>query len=306
MNDNIINFCLKKYKVVIDFIGEKFNYDENLRHLLYVIITAFVIKYGVKNENVIIDCFSNTKIYFGNCDNGVSAYFNRNLLLDEKYYTQKYIVIDSNDSKNYIHFLDTIIHEFNHAINSMKNEIKEDKNKVYLRTGLSYIEYDKGNIQIGNCKSKDFVLEEIINTKQTEEIIDIILNFNKYEIDDIEIVNFINSIVNEITNLKYKSQAYSVQTYICKDLISNKTFISTLENLRFNGDVDVVSDWFDNIVGESGKYILLNDLLYEIHLLEQKFERAKFFKKKIINKIRDCNKNIFEIIKIFDNNCLYK
>lgn len=306
MNNNIVNLCLKKYKLIVDSISDKFNYDENLRHLLYVVVTSFVIKYGIKSENVIIDCFSNTKIYFGKCDNGISAYFDRNLLFDEKYYTKKYIVIDSNNSQNYIHFLDTIIHEFNHAVNSMKNEIKEDENKIYLRTGLSYIIYDKSNIHIGESKSKDFVLEEIINTKQTEEIIHIILNFSKYEIDDVEVVNFLTSIVNEISNLKYKSQAYYFQSYICKDLICNKTFISTLENLRFNGDINVVRDWFDNIIGENGKYILLNDLLYEIYLLEQKLEGTKFFKNRIIKKIRGYNKKISEIIKTFDNNCLYK
>ena len=78
-------------------------------------------------------------------------------------------------------------------------------------------------------------MEEIINTKQTEIIIDIINSFNQYNISNREITNTLYAIESEIKD-SYQSNAYLLQSLVCRSLIENKTFFSTLENLRFIGE----------------------------------------------------------------------
>ena len=51
---------IEKYIPIIDEIGLKYNYPDNIKHLLYVVLPAFVIKY--KKEQFIIDCLNNIPI----------------------------------------------------------------------------------------------------------------------------------------------------------------------------------------------------------------------------------------------------
>lgn len=307
MNSKIINTYFDKYKSIADNISHTYGYDDNMKHLLWIIITAFIIKYGIKNESIILDCFKKTKVVIWQSNNSkVSAYFDRKLLFNGDYYTQKYIVVNANNSDKYIMYFDTIIHEFNHAVNSMKNEIKVENDTIFLRTGLSYSIYNKNSILIGEGKTNEYVLEEIINTKQTEDILNAIIGFNNLEIDDLEVSTFLKSMNSESAFEKYKSSAYLFQSYICEKLLNNKTFFSTLEKLRFDGDIENVGNWFDNIVGKKGEYNKLNNLLCKTFQLENEFSNRILFKNRIINKISKYNKMISEIINTFDNNCIYK
>ena len=69
------------------------------------------------------------------------------------------------------------------------------------------------------------MLEEIINTKQTEDIINIIKSFDQNN----SIISNTIYAINTETEHKYSSEAYFLQSYICKEILTNRTFISTLE-----------------------------------------------------------------------------
>ena len=58
MNNNLVN----KYIPIIDKISNKYNYNSNIKHLLYLIIPAFITKYTYKEERLIINTFKDTKI----------------------------------------------------------------------------------------------------------------------------------------------------------------------------------------------------------------------------------------------------
>lgn len=306
MNNNL-DIYINKYKNFVDDLAIKYNYDLNLKHLLYVIVTAFIFKYGINNEKNILECFSNTIIHYGNINFNSVAYFNRKLnYKNGEYYTNKYVVIDNKVSKEYITYIDTIIHEFNHAINSIKNEIKEDSNKIYLRTGLSYAIYKKDNINIGIGKSNDYVLEEVINTRQTEEIINLILNFDENKVTDNEIHNLLISVKREMSNNMYKSEAYKYESLVCKSLLDNKSFINTLANLRFEGNIDDINDWFDNVCGIKEAYKKLNNLLFKIQELKKVLSNRKILKNGIIKKIQIYATEMTEIINRFNDNSIYK
>lgn len=310
-NDNI-NIFLNKYVEFVNNLCVKNNYPINIKHVLYLIVPAFVLKYGIEEERNILSCFEKVPIYIGNSkSDGEIAYFNRKLYSKEddglvRYYAYKEIVINDYHGASLVDLIDSVVHEFNHVINSIINEVKWDNEEISLRTGLSYINFYKNDINKVKSRSKDVTLEEIINTTQTESIINIINSFNNYEINNEEIKNTLYSLKHDIDTNGYKSNAYYFQSYICKELMNNKTFIPTIENLRYKGNVDDIEKWFDDITNIPGSYKRLTNLLDEILKDEAKLANVKWFKKFKINKIMAKSREVLDIVKIFDNNCIYK
>jgi len=300
MNSNVV---IEREKAFIDRISNEYNYDNNIRHLLYVIIPAFVIKYGINKEKLILNAFRDIKIITSNeKDKYIKAYYSsKPVLEDNEYKTKKYMVLQNYKETDLLNLLDNLVHEFNHAVNSYVNEIKITKKYIYLRTGLTYRIYSKEDLSFIK-KDSSYLLEEIINTKQTEEIIDIIKSF------DDKNSNISNTIyaINAETNHNYNSNSYNLESRICKQILTNRTFINTLANLRLNGEVYNINKWFDDITGEDNSYKELIRLLEEIYELELKYVNKKILRGLILNKIRDTSKRIMRIIDKFDRNVNFR
>jgi hypothetical protein len=306
MDNNMFKTILNES---IDFIDSEltiYNYSTDIKHLLYIIIPAFIIRYEYKNKNKIFQVFREVPLIETSENNKrFQAYYtsypykNNNKIL-----TRKYILVRHYKDKPLIELLDNIIHEYNHAINSHINEIKITKKRIYVRTGLSYALFDKNSLKPLGIDDKN-ILEEILNTKQTEEVVDIINNFNKNELNNFDISNTLYSINNSIDN-QYKSNAYSLQKTFTKNLTNNKTIINILSNMRFNGNIDEIPKFFDDIVGKENSY---NDLIYilnESSRLEREYANSKFFKKIKLNKIKSLYKKANIIIDNFNNNYHFK
>ena len=298
IDNNIFN----KYKKVVDEISLNNEIDINIKHLLYVIIPAFIYKYGFEKEKLILKCLKDTIFLVSNKNSlNQEAFFDRKIFfVDKKYKVQKYIVINGLIKDEYIYLIDSIVHEFNHALNSMNNEVFFVGKGMRLRTGLSYSIYNSDK----QSKSNSYLLEEVINTRQSEEIISIIYNFD-YSGDDNEISNLLSTINREKKKDKYNSNAYSVFMECCKKLLNNKTFIKTIEMYRLNGEIESIEKWFDNICGEIGYYDNLIELLVQMDYLIRKYEKA-IFKERIKSNIKNIMKKIDDICEIFDNATVYR
>ena len=307
INQENINPFLNKYIPLIDSICKEYHYNSNIKHLLYFIIPGFIVKYGTSNESAILECFKKVKIYINDThDKFITASFNRTLRKDSNgYYTDKYVVIKNYEGVSLPNLIDNIVHEYNHAVNSLNNEISYDDKYIRVRTGLSTLIYDKATMKFLE-KSKEISLEEVLNTTQTEEIIDIINSFGKFNIDNIEFSNMLYALKNEINGSKYTSEAYQYQKYICDELIKNKTFTPTISNLRFKGFIEDIPRLFDDVMGEDGKYKELNKLLTEIHTLVIKYSKATLFKNRLLNKIRSKSHDVLALIKEYDSKCIFK
>ncbi len=297
------NAIIEREKKYVDEISSLYQYDENIKHLLYIIIPAFVIKYGVSREHIIINTFKDIRIMITDRkDKHIKAFYSsKPILNNNSYKTLKFMVIQNYSNISHIDLLDNLVHEFNHAVNSYINEIRETKKYLYLRTGLTYRIYNKNDLNFIK-KDSSYILEEIINTKQTEEIIDIIKSYKNVNRD---IENTIYAINSE-TSHKYNSNSYYLESYICKQILNNKTFINTLANLRINGEIFDIPDWFDNIIGEKGTYRNLIDFLNKIYDLEIEYSKKKFFKKFTYMKIKNVSDRIMNIVKKFNDNITYK
>ena len=302
-----INQFLNKYIEIINTLSKEHEYDSNIKHLLYLIIPAFIIKYGVNNENTILDCFKSIKIYISDKkDKRVQAMYNRALKKSVTgYYTDKFVVINNYSEAALPMLIDNIVHEFNHAINSYNNEISYDDKYVRIRTGLSTVNYDKKTLTFIN-KSDEVSLEEVLNTVQSEEIVNIINSFGKYKIDNVEFSNTLYALKAEINGERFLSQGYQFQRYICEELTKNKTFTPTVNNLRFKGFIEDIPNLFDNVIGTEGSYKRLNKLLTEIDVLAIKYDKAIIFKKRIVNQIRSKSNDVISLIKDYDSKCIFK
>ncbi len=297
------NLVIEKEKAFIDQISDRYEYDDNMRHLLYIIIPAFVIKYGIKNESLILNTFRDIRIIKSDKqDKYVKAYYSSHPVYENgEYSTVKFMVIQNYNKISLIDLLDNLVHEFNHAVNSYRDEIRVTKNYIYLRTGLTYRVYNKDPLSFVR-KDPSYLLEEIINTKQTEEVINIIKSF---DFENRDISNTIYAINNE-TDHKYNSNSYYLESYACKQILENRTFINTLANLRLVGEVFNITKWFDDITGQEGSYKELISLLNKIYDLEKEYVDRKLFKSLTLGKIRETSRKIMRIVETFNNNVNYR
>ena len=300
MNPNIV---IQREKPFIDKISDAYGYDNNIRHLLYIIIPAFIIKYGTSKEKLILNTFRDIKIILSdNKDKYIKLFYSsKPIQVGEEYKTVKYMVLQNYSETDLVNLLDNLVHEFNHAVNSYINEIKVTKNYLYLRTGLTYRIYKKDTLSFVK-KDSSFMLEEIINTKQTEEIINIMKAFDQTNPD---ISNTIYAINSE-TSHKYSSNSYYLEGTICKQILENRTFINTLANLRLNGEVYNINKWFDDITGEEDSYKELIHLLNQIYDLELEYTNRKLLKGITLNKIRDTSRRVMRIVEKFDRNVNFR
>lgn len=295
---------IKKYIPFVNELQHKHQYNTNITHLLYLIIPAFIHKYSLSKEQLILNTFNQIKIIISpKTDKNVQAYYTSiPSYQNNKIITTKYIIIQNYQNISLIQLLDNIVHEFNHAINSYNQEIKIKDNILYLRTGLTNTSYSLPTLTPLK-KDSSYILEEILNTNQTEQIINIIKSY--HDPINTEINNTIYSINNE-TSTNYTSKSYYLENILLKKILENKTFISTLNNLRITGDIDAIEYWFDNITNINKSYQKLNEQLQKISDLEKKLINSKIFKFIIINKIKNNITNVLEIINSFNQNCNYK
>ena len=91
-----INYLINKYSVFINDISIKYNYNNNIKHLINLLLVSFVMKYDIKNEKVIMQCFENTRIIISDeKKKNEEAFFYRNISLKNEYFSNKYIIINN-------------------------------------------------------------------------------------------------------------------------------------------------------------------------------------------------------------------
>lgn len=302
LKDNEKVVLLTKYTDEINRISKKYEYPNNIKHLLYIIIPAFVMKYGVRKEHFILKCLEEIPIFItGKEDPKIQAlYMSYPNKENDKIKTTKQILLNRYQGLPYMQLIDNLVHEFNHAINSFKNEVLYVENYFFLRTGLSTVKYNKKTMEKMN-KSKSIILEEVINSKQTETIIETILELSNLKVEDIQIQNTLFAIRNSVKD-KYVSSSYFTQKYYCQTLLDNKTFFLTLEDLRINGNIFDVESWFNNIYGDDKGYQTLTEILYDLTELQRKTGYVLFKEKKI----RKMATQLMEISNRFNQNCNLK
>lgn len=306
INDKIINDLFNYSFEFIQAKLNKYEYSLETKQLLNIIIPAFIIKYGFENKNKIFRVFEEVPVIFSNQNEKIYQAFYTSLpiVLNEQIKIKKYIVIHRYIDKPLLELVDNIIHEYNHALNSIVNEIKVDDSYIYIRTGLMYCRYSKLDISNG-VKDDSYIIEEIINTRQTEIIMDIINSFKQYNIYNDQIILILKNI-KMVVNNNYLSEAYLFQSTLCKELMTNETFINVMSGFRFSGNIDEAEYFFDNITGIDNSYSMLISILNKSVEIEDQLSKTKFFKRRKIEKAIILYNQAKKIIDQFNYNYHYK
>lgn len=296
MNSKLV----EKYIPFINNLSTQYQYDSNITHLLYLILPAFIAYYSIKKEPIILNTIKNTPILISpKKDKNIQAYYTSiPYYKNEKITTKKYIILQNYKNISLIQLLDNLVHEFNHAIHSNQQEIIQTDKYLLIRTGLTYSTYTLPNLEPIK-KDSSYVLEEILNTYQTTQIINLIKNYHDPESATIYSIN-------QETNSTYQSKSYQLETTIFKVILENKTFVSTLNNLRLSGNIQEIEEWFDHITNQKNSYQTLNQNLENLMILEKKLSTTKYLKGRIIKKIKSTKNKILNIIHTFHQNCTYK
>lgn len=306
LDDKILNELIEYCVNFVNNNLKKYSYNSDITQLLYIIVPAFIVKYGFEHKNKIFKTFEEVPFIINDKDDRIlQAYYSSlPIIIGDKIMASKHIVMNYYEGKPLLELIDNIVHEYNHAVNSIINELKWDDDYVYLRTGLMYIRYSKINYE-DNGKDDAYILEEIINTKQTEDIIDIINSFNQYSINNITVKNSLYNINKYIDN-KYSSSAYMLQSTLCRELMDNRTLISVLSNMRFLGNIEDIPYFFDNVTGIDNSYNELIKILNDSVKLEEEFSKIKFFKKRKLRQVLKLYARAKDIVDTFNSNYHFK
>lgn len=154
---------VNKYIPFVDRISDFYQYPANIQHLLYLVIPAFIEKYGYKNETIIQNVFQNVVIQIKEDKNSLEEAFYTSIpkLVQGKVCTYQYVILRKYSSNHFIQLLDNLVHEFNHAIHSYRKEIRIENDRLYLRTGLTEAVYTYPSLEGVSKKKYLFIRGDI-------------------------------------------------------------------------------------------------------------------------------------------------
>lgn len=304
-SNDFVNRLIEEEMKLSDNISITYHYPDNITHLLYLIIPAFIMKYGTHYKHLIEECFLTTPIMIDDKQDQIyqAYYFSRPIFRNDTYQLTRGIVLKNYQNIGLMQLLDNLIHEFNHAVNSLENAFSVGE-QISVRTGFVYHYFHKTNLSFMKS-SEGNILEEVINTRQTEMIVDIIKGFSQYQIKNTIILNTLYAIHHAIDS-NYQSNSYLLESIVCKRILQNRTFISTVETLRFQGQIEEIYHFFDSITGIDKSLISLSKYLEESLQLQKELIRKRFFRIFKIQRIRSITGKALDIIERFNNNTIYK
>lgn len=286
LSNDEVNNLLNYSKTMVDKInlskGEQC--PDELRRLEYLVFAGMLSFYGFKHLDKIFGAFFESEFLY--CKGSITDALKKNTVRSDEEIEKLaendvpaffYLDFDSNGSmrrkififddkaKSLEELLEYVVHEVNHVASSIKNVIDEQDDFISIRTGLSTCLYYFD----GEVFEEKRILEEVYNTLQTGEIINGILDFSKYDIEDPEIGEIIVSL-KPIQEKGYECAGYSILTPILKPLYKCDRFNLITGESRLEGTLDKVRAVFDNEAG-IGAYNLLGQYFDELHRNEDPF-----------------------------------
>lgn len=283
---HIENKYINRSKDLVDEISNYYFYDDNTRHLLYVVVPAFFSYYGLGKEKIIREIFKKTPIIYRDLDGPLAA-FNKSYQDNEF----KGVIYISKRISSISDKLDQMIHEYNHAINSYNKPLIDKA----LRTGLSLTK--------NGVKDNKYIFEEGINTYQSASILEYIKSFDLNNIENSEIANTIYTIKKEHRE-RFISKGYSFYTELLSPILNSKSFMLTLEDIRFTGELDDFTKYFEQILGPD-TYEDFNNALINLNKDIYNYSKAKFFKRRKLLRVRNAINEVNYYLKLFNQNKIY-
>jgi hypothetical protein len=265
-NENING--LVDYSVsIIDSITKDKKYPMRLKGIMYATFASYLIQYGYEEIENICKVFEKTKFvmtslslpeyyksnygYMGDLSQGMlegaPAVTFTAMTMGPPIEAIDEIILSTYFDIEPLYFLEAFIHEVNHLFVSQKNRIYLEKGKLITRTGLQ-----KNVISKTNMEESARAFNEVINSLQSEELVQNLLNLCGLKVNN----NNFNNILENIkygTKKKYTCSGYEGMVQFYRELYNNPQFQSNLVESLSNGEINAIETDFDKRVGE-GSY----------------------------------------------------
>lgn len=324
--DNSFNKILNEKYYLLQDIAKKYNYDEELLIMITYIYISFYYYYGNSCDSPIYDLFNRVKIIsdygnvgdislkngFGPLSNDCVAVtiFDPNFkVFDDESSKQKpqTIIVGShvNDVLTTpILRLEMLTHEIRHALMGYYNTNKLlDKDTYYMRSGLQETYYSRNN------RSKEQIttliigeiFDEITNTYLTESLVNKIMSFANYNIDNKRLKAYLNTLKTDQSDGRYKSISYTSEVKLLYPLLLNKKFINLVNSHQFDGNISIIKELIEKNT-DLCDYLSFCQLLDDIYSCNKRYpsevqNKNIDFIQKHINNIGKVKSIIFDINK---------
>lgn len=266
MDSKKFNKLLQDKYFLLKDIAQKYNYSEDLLNMLTFIYISFYMDFGGVCDKPLHDLFNRVEILFeegtvneiskkygyGAVPDGVAGLtiFDPNFEIFKnpvlKQNPQKIILgtyLDEVRKSNPVLLFDVLIHELRHALMGYYNtNILLDENTYYMRSGLQESYYYKNSKAV----RKGEMLDEITNTYITALLVNRILSFKQYHIENRNFKRCLDSIKTKQEDGVYRSMGYYDGVYLLYPILSNPMFINLINKCEFYGTLENVKEFIEN------------------------------------------------------------
>lgn len=270
--DNVkLNKVLNEKYYLLKDIVNKYNYSEELLDIITFVYVSFYMNFGKSCDYPLYDLFNKVKIIyesgsvdeislrngFGKIPSGSAAVtiFNPNLKVfkDPSLKQNPQIILLGTHVGEYLATpalkLEMLAHEIRHALMGYYNtNILLDENTYYMRSGLNETYYFRDD----NLENKFFTkilgntLDEVTNTYLTENLVNRIMSFKKYRIDNNSLNAYLNSINTSQPDGRYRAIGYNPEVKLLYPLLLNEEFIRVVDRHEFNGEISIIKSFIED------------------------------------------------------------
>ena len=267
--DESINYILSYAKTLVDNMNKGRVIPKELKTIQYIVFGGLIAHYGFEHVDTIYKAFNSsnfvyTKDSFEELTKNVNYHGIKNNeigkvgsfvslsarpRLDGKMQINRTIyIMDNTKDEAPDLFLEKVVHEINHVVNSVNQPIVLYQGVKSFRIGMSVSE-------INGTRGFGRILEESFNVLQTADIMKEIINFSQYDIVDPEIKRGLDKIKYAYWRQR-NGYGYEFTTPIIRDLYNNRKFRNLVVGSRLSGLIKPIRVEFDSKVGEGSYYKL--------------------------------------------------
>lgn len=266
-----LNKLLREKYFLLKDIAQKYNYNEELLNMITFIYISFYLDFGKNCDFPLYDLFNKVKIIYdhGSVDEialrnnfvditGGSAavtIFIPNLKVFENSNLKQnpQIILLGTHVEDFLATpvlkLEMLAHEVRHALMGYYNtNILLDENTYYMRSGLQESFYKRDNATKENFSTIRIgtTLDEITNTYISEILVNRIMSFKKYRIENNNLKRYLDSLKTSQPDGRYKAVGYNSEVKLLYPLLLNENFISLVNQHQFDGEIGLVKEFINS------------------------------------------------------------
>lgn len=289
MDSSKFNKLLSEKYFLLKDIAQKYNYNEELLDMITFIYLSFYVDFGKNCDFSLYDLFNRVKIIydhgnvdeislknnFGKMTDGSAAVTifvpNLKVFKDSSLKQNPQTIILGTHVGDYLATpvlkLEMLLHEVRHALMGYYNtNILLNETTYYMRSGLQETYYlrNKNTSEHISTKRIGTTLDEITNTYITELLVNRIISFRKYKIENNNLKRYLDSLKTSQPDGKYRAIGYNSEVKLLYPLLLNEMFINLVNHHQFDGEINLIKEFieYNNDICSYEQFCKLLDDIY--------------------------------------------